>query len=220
MILKINLGLKMKKMIVGLMAASAASFTFAQTGFKPGFYLGADAGYTIVDNNAQAFANGLVATNGGSASVTQNRDISVGRIYTGYKITENFDVEVGYFASGNVSYRFSGVSSGNTAYAGTADVAAKGIDYSILMRPNISTGWNSAFLQVGGHSSKETVDVYGTNIRGGKSSASGTGYLYGAGYDLNIAKDIDIRLKATYLNKIAGTSDDATIYSVGVIGRF
>ncbi len=210
----------MKKIIIAIAAVSASTVAFAQSGFKPGFYVGGDIGYTIVDNNAQAFANGLVATNGGSASVTQNRDVGIGRIYGGYKITENFDVEVGYFASGDVSYRFSGVSSGNTAYSGTADVAAKGIDYSILMRPSISTGWNAAFLQVGGHSSKETVDVYGTNIRGGKLSASGTGYLLGAGYDFNITKEIDIRVKATYLNKIAGTSDDATVYSVGVIGRF
>jgi hypothetical protein len=213
--------MKMKKVLVALVAVGVSTISFAQSGFKPGFYLGADAGYTVVDNNAQTFANGLVATNGGSSSVTQNRDVGVGRLYAGYKITENFDVEVGYFASGDISYRFSGVSSGNTAYSGTADVAAKGVDYSILMRPNLSTGWNAAFLQVGGHSSKQTVDVYGTNIRGGKLSASGTGYLVGAGYDLNVAKDIDIRLKATHLTKIGGSSgDNATIYSVGVIGRF
>lgn len=210
----------MKKILLATALAGLATASFAQSSFKPGFYVGADAGYTVVNNNAQTFANGLVATNGGSASVTQNLDVGVGRIFAGYKITENFDVEVGYFKSGNVSYRFSGVSSGSTAYAGTADVTAKGLDYSILVRPDISTGWNGAFVQVGGHSSKEAVDVYGTNIRGGKLSTSGTGYLAGAGYDLNVAKDIDVRLKVTYLNKIAGTDDNATVYSVGIVGKF
>jgi hypothetical protein len=97
----------------------------------------------------------------------------------------------------------------------------------MLRAQNCRTRFTGQFIQrelhvpVGGHSSKQTVDVYGSNIRGGKLSASGTGYLVGAGYDLNVAKDIDIRLKATHLTKIGGSSgDNATIYSVGVIGRF
>jgi hypothetical protein len=212
----------MRKMIlVGFAIATSAAVNIAQAqGFKPGIYAGVEAGYAPVKNNAQAFANSLVATNGGSASTTQNLNVGIGRIFAGYKITENFDAEVGYFTAGNVNYTFSGVSSGSTAYSGVAQVATNGWDYAVLVRPGVSTGLNNVFLTLGGHTSKEEITVTGTNIRGGKSNANGNGYLYGLGYDLSVAQSMDVRFKITRVQKIAGTDDAATAFTIGIVGKF
>lgn len=209
----------MKKILLATVIVAASTGAIAQS-FKSGYYAGGELGYTLVDNNAQNFANGLVAVNGGSSSVTQNRGLGIGRAFVGYKATENFDVELGYFQSGDVNYTFSGVSSGGTAYSGTTKVSVKGFDYSVLLRPSISSGMNAAYLRIGGHSSKEEATTSGTNIRGGKISESGTGYLYGAGYDINIGTNLDARLQITRLEKVAGTSDKATVFSVGILGKF
>lgn len=199
---------------------STAAVGIHAEGFKPGIYAGVEAGYAPVKNNAQAFANSLVATNGGSAATTQNSNVGIGRLFAGYKITENLDAELGYFSAGDVNYTFSGVSSGNTAYSGVAKVETSGWDYSLLVRPSLSSGWNNAFIVLGGHRSKENVTVTGTNITGGKINTSGTGYLYGLGYDASVGQSMDVRFKITRLQKIAGTDDAATAFSVGIVGKF
>ena len=206
--------------VVALVTISQASIADTLA-FKPGVYVGAELGATRVDNNAQAFANGLVAVNGGSSSVTQNTSVGTGRVFAGYKIIENMDAEVGYFKTGDITYTFSGVSSGSTAYSGATKVNAEGFDYSVLFRPTIQSGLHGAFLRLGGHSSSENATTTGTNIRGGKSDISGTGYLYGLGYDIASSQTFDIRLQWTHLEKVAGVSDDkANVFSVGFLAKF
>ena len=97
----------MKKLLItaGLIGAATSVGVSAQT-FTPKFYAGAELGYAAVANNAQTFANSLVATNGGSASVTQNRSIAVGRIFGGYKVLENVDLELGAAQTSNVNIIF------------------------------------------------------------------------------------------------------------------
>lgn len=215
-----NMKLKILAVIVALVTISPASMADTLA-FKPGVYVGAELGATRVDNNAQAFANGLVAVNGGSSSVTQNTSVGTGRVFAGYKIIENMDAEVGYFKSGDITYNFSGVSSGSTAYSGVAKVNAEGFDYSVLFRPSIQSGLHGAFLRLGAHSSRENLVITGTNIRGGKADASGTGYLYGLGYDIASTQTFDVRLQWMRLEKIAGISDDkANVFSVGFLAKF
>ncbi len=212
--------LKILAVIVALVTISPASMADTLA-FKPGVYVGAELGATRVDNNAQAFANGLVAVNGGSSSVTQNTSVGTGRVFAGYKIIENMDAEVGYFKSGDITYNFSGVSSGSTAYSGVAKVNAEGFDYSVLLRPSIQSGLHGAFLRLGAHSSRENLVITGTNIRGTKADVSGTGYLYGLGYDIASTQTFDVRLQWMRLEKIAGeSSDKANVFSVGFLAKF
>jgi opacity protein-like surface antigen len=210
----------MKKLLAVAVLATLSTGAMSQS-FKQGFYAGAELGATRVDDNAQTFANTLVANNGGSASVTQNTSVGVGRLFAGYKVTENFDLEVGYFQTGDIDYTFAARTRNNIPYSGTSSVSVNGFDYSVLIRPNISTGYNAAFLKLGGHTAKTKLETSGVNLVGGNASESGTGYLYGAGYDINVAKNMDVRLQATRLQKVSGESDNnATVFSVGILGKF
>jgi opacity protein-like surface antigen len=211
----------MKKLLVVATLATLSLNAIAQS-FKPGYYAGAELGATRVEDNAQLLANRLVAEAGGSASVNQDTSIGVGRVFFGYKVIENVDLELGYFQTGDAEARFSGVTRGNTPYNGVFKLSASGFDYSALIRPSISTGLNNAFIRLGGHSSKEELQLSGSSIVNSQTiKQSGTGMLYGAGYDINVTKNIDARLQITRLLKIAGNSDEkATVYSIGILGKF
>lgn len=191
--------------------------------FKPEFYLGLQGGGARLANNAQISADRLVSLNGGSAVVTQNRNLAIGRVFAGFKLTENFDAEIGYFQSGNLNINFSGLTGAGAAYSGRTTAITKGFDYSLLLRPSYSSGFNSAFLRIGGHRSKLDTTTSGVNIIGGSTSTSGNGYLYGLGYDINVNDNFDARLEVTRLQRIAGLRDnnsDFTQFSIGIIGKF
>ena len=213
----------MKKVLLSVvLLASATSFAQSNS-FKPGFYAGIDAGYTKVSDQTNTTATTLVSGVGGSAAVTQNTGIGVGRIFGGYKVTENFDVELGYFQTGDITQNIAGVARNSVAYTGSVKIETSGYDYSVLARPNISTGWNNAFLKIGGQHSeyKSTITLTGTSTASISNKVNGNGYLFGAGYDFNVANNIDVRAQATRLMKIAGESDsNATIYQIGVVGKF
>lgn len=212
----------MKKLLftAGLIGAAASFGVSAQT-FTPQFYAGAELGYAALENNAQKFANALVATNGGSASVTQNSGIAVGRIFGGYKVLENVDLELGAAQTSNVNYNFAARGGGGAAYSGTTSVSVMVLDYSALLRPSISTGLNNLYVRLGGTWAKETVSTSGANVSGGSGSYSGSGYLYGLGYDLPIDKTFNARFQVNRLQNIAGqSSETATVFSVGFLGKF
>jgi hypothetical protein len=103
------------------------------------FYVGADLGYSSVSDNSQQLANALVTSVGGSATVTQNTGVAIGRLFGGYKINENFALELGYGASSNVNYSFSGISRSSVAYTGSASESIYGLDYAVVVRPSVST---------------------------------------------------------------------------------
>lgn len=196
----------------------------AQSNTPEKFYGGLEVGRASVANETGPLTSALVSEVGGSASATQDSSINDYRIFGGYKLNENVNFELGYVQTSSLGLNFSGVSGGSSAYTGSATQKFSGFDYSVLLRPNVSTGWNNMFFRVGGHSLKGSVDV---TINGGGGSASvtdkfsGTGTLFGLGYDLNVAKNVDVRVSVNRLNKIAGRSDsDATIYSLGVLTRF
>ena len=212
----------MKKIMVaaGLIAGVASFGASAQT-FTPKFYAGAEVGYSAVDNNAQNVANTLVATNGGSASVTQNTGIATGRIFGGYKVIEYVDVELGAFRGGNVNYNFAAIGGGGAPYSGTTSIYTQGIDYSVLLRPSMSSGFNNLFVRLGGIWSQENQSTSGTNVTGGNGTTSGSGYIYGLGNDVPVDKTFDARLSINRLQNIAGnSSDNATVYSVGILAKF
>ena len=212
----------MKKLLLSVaIISSVTSFSVSAQTFNPQFYAGAELGYAALANNAQTFANSLVATNGGSASVTQNRTIAIGRIFGGYKVLENVDLELGAAQTSNVNYNFSALSRANAAYSGTTSVSTMLLDYSVLLRPSISTGFNNLYLRLGGTWAKETGSTSGTNVTGGNGSYSGSGYVYGLGYDQPINKTFDARFQINRLENVAGqSSDKVTVFSVGFLGKF
>ena len=67
---------------------------------------------------------------------------------------------------------------------------------------------------------KADITLTGTSTASISKSLSGSGLLFGVGYDTSITKNIDFRASYTYLNKIGGTSDYANVFSVGVLTKF
>jgi hypothetical protein len=187
-------------------------------------YIGAELGYTTVSDNAQLLANNLVNTVGGSAAVTQNLSVAIGRLFAGYKLNENFALELGYGASSNVNYNFSGVSRGNVAYTGTASDSVSGLDYVLVARPSVSSGLNNLYFKAGGtYYTDKVTTTASTSVASATTtfSSSGTGYLLGAGYDIPLGQDLDFRVSYSYLNNIAGLSGSyANVFSVGILKKF
>lgn len=209
----------------------AALFTFAGTGamaqsatFKPGFYAGIELGYASLKDQTQETANDLVGAVGGRVSVTQDSGIFDGRLFGGYKIIENIDFELGFTQSGTASQTASGVSRTNVAYTANADISNSGLDYSVLLRPSISTGFNNLFFRVGGTYLTQKTQISAS--AGGASASqtintSGSGYLLGLGYDIPVSKSIDVRAAYNYVGNIAGVSNNySNRFSIGLLGKF
>jgi hypothetical protein len=204
---------------VGTLATSA----YAQTAnsFTP--YMGAEFG-RVNFKNQTGVATILVNAIGGSASSTQDTGVGVGRLFGGLNFNENFGAELGYITTSNATATFNGVSSGGVAYTGTASQKTDGVDFSALIRPSISTGMNGLFARIGGHSLsiKNTVTIATGAASGASSSTvSGTGALFGIGYDGKISDKIDFRAAVTLYNQVANiSSNDTTLFSVGIVGKF
>ncbi len=216
--------MKNKTLLTMLLVCSSPAFA-DQAASK--FYGGLDLGSAKVENRAQAIADNLVSVFGGSSSVTQTVRNGALRFYGGYKAFENADFELGYMQSRDFDTSASGVagaSYSNTAYSATGSVKVSGFDYSVLLRPDRSTGMNGFFLRLGGHSYKAeantAVSFGGTNVSV-NTKESGTGIMYGIGYDVSINETLDVRFGITQMKKMAGLSNnDATYFSVGVKGSF
>jgi OOP family OmpA-OmpF porin len=209
----------MKKTFVALAFASIGLAAHAE-----GFYMGAGVGFNKVDNSLSEFNTAMLNAVGGSIVSTQETGVQNLRLLGGYKINENFAVEVGYVNSSKWDLNFSGVSSGNVAYNGNGNISFSGLDVAAVVRPGASSGYNNFFATIGLHNYKAKVGVtftvngtpYTTN-----TSETGTGTLLGIGYDLKIDKGLDLRFTATRLNKLAGDSDsNTTNIGIGLIQHF
>jgi hypothetical protein len=205
--------------IVGLFTTSSN----AQNAPLSKGYLGFEFG-AVKFKDQQSIASGLVGAVGGTASSVQDTGTTIGRFFGGLSVNENFGAELGYIMSGTANASFSGVSSGSVAYSGTASQKTTGFDYSALIRPGISTGYNGLFLRVGGHSLSTKVDVNivtGSSSGVSSSTTSGTGSLIGIGYDGKINDKLDFRLAYTAYNSVGGVSgNDTSLVSFGLIAKF
>ena len=208
----------MKRKLIALCAplALVSTSAFAQV------YAGIELGYGNNDNTSQNVANGLVNAVGGVVSVTQDTTYSTGRIFGGYNFTENIGVELGYTQSSNINTNAVGVAGNSVAYTASEAVSVNGYDYSVLLRPSKSTGFNGLFLRLGATNLTEsgTWTATGTSTVSGSSSISGSGTVVGFGYDQEITDKWSIRYSYTDLTKIANTSDNAIIYSAAAIVKF
>jgi hypothetical protein len=166
----------------------------------------------------------LVSAVGGAATATQDSTVSTFKILAGYRYTENLDLEAAYFQSGTASLNFNGVSRGAVAYTGSSSLKFSGFEYAANVRPSVASGWNDLYFRVGGHSSKLDTNVsINANAVSASSntSYSGTGTLYGVGYDQKINETTKVRYSAVKYSKVGGESDSGgTVYSIGFVKDF
>ena len=212
----------MKKLVMVLAISALSSQAFAAEKNLVGGYGGVELGYSKVESDAQAAANNLVSQVGGAVTVTQDTGVAIGRLFAGYNINENFAVELGYIGTSDVSQHAAGVAGNNVAYTATANVSVSGIDYSVLLRPSIASGWNGLFGRIGGHYLEASTDYTATaaSTVSGTRNVSGGGFQVGLGYDSEIAENVDFRTSYTYYNSLAGGNGHANVFSIGVLGKF
>ena len=211
----------MKKLLISAVVAAVSSGALAAE--NNAFYLGAEAGYTRIEDTTQQNANTLVNILGGSVAVTSDTGMALGKIFAGYQFTENFSAEIGAYKTSDFDERAAGVTGGGSAYTVSAKTDVYGYEASFLVRPNVSTGLNGLFGRFGGHWDKlETT--YAASAAGASANGnqwnSGTGFLVGAGYDAEISKDVKARAGWTYYDGVAGTEAYANVGSVAVIVKF
>jgi outer membrane protein W len=206
-------GNRMKKIItaVSLVAASLSAQAQAQS---QGFYIGGGGNFsTVNDSPEQANAN-FVSILGGTASTTMDTSVTSLRLVGGYKVNENFAIEVGYLNSSKFNSSSSGKTGsrfGSQAWTATLDTSFSGVDVAAIIRPSIASGYNAFFATIGMHSYKSKTGIAVTVTGQTLSSVtknSGSGTMFGAGYDLNLDKDLDLRLTYIRTNKIAGESEN------------
>jgi hypothetical protein len=195
--------------------------SFAQ-GVSSGAYFGLEGGAGSLKDSTGEVAGTLVNAVGGSAVVTQDASVLVGRLLAGYQFNENVSAELGYSFTGSVDTKITGVSSSAVAYTGTAKATYSGVDYSVLIRPSVSSGANGFFLKLGGHNLtvKTEATLTGTSTASASSSISGTGTLFGFGYDWPFSTTSFARLSYTAYNKIAGGDGNQGVVSFGLTSKF
>ena len=133
----------------------------------------------------------------------------LGRLFGGYNFNENIALELGAYRMATYEYR-SGVINAN--------VDNWGIDYSLLLRPNKSTGLNGLFVRAGGHWSDTSVDACGFSCA--SANQSGSGFMAGAGYDAKFNEAMAARISYTYRNSLSSLEADGNVGSVGILYNF
>lgn len=206
--------------LFSLTLAHCSTTAFA-TSVQPLFYVGAELGIPFGSDQAGYLSQMLVSRLGGSASVADSNVVALGRLFGGYKVLENLDIEVGAYQTGKSSLQFTGaVNTFPFRYSGVARNSADGINYTVLFRPNLVSGWNRAFFRLGGHWSRlETTTIIRTFSATTKDS--GSGLVYGVGYDGVINETMNWRLQMTRTNNVAGKSGFNTyVMSIGILKSF
>lgn len=158
---------------------------------------GIDIGFGYVDIGAKDTAQTIANLAGSTVTYTYDSGAFAGRFYIDYGITDQLLIEAGYFQSGNIDakYTLSGVTV-------TESYSVNGFDLSAVIKPSDQ----GIFFKGGFHSSdiqgNASIRISGTTYAA-KATASGTGYLVGAGYDFSE----NYRIGYTYYSNIGGDSN-------------
>lgn len=206
-------------MALALLTMTSTTFAEEST-FIARPYLGADLAYVKINDDSQSLSNELISAFGGTATASQETSKFAGRIFAGYKITENIDVELGYMQTSHFRANVSGVDSGSVAYTGSASIKVSGFDYAVLIRPSLNSGYNNLYFRIGGTNwdAKTSATLNGSTST---DTTNGGGTQYGVGYDGDITPDLKGRVAFTRYEKISGDSENyANVFSVGIFKNF
>lgn len=199
----------MKKNIAAAVAAIAAMMAAgsvaAQT-VDSGVYIGLEGGIASIS---------AIATPTNGVKTSETNEAAALRALVGYQINKNFAVELGYFATDD--FKQDGTDRSRTVrYNLKADV--KGADLSVIYK--FTEFVPGLYLKAGATHSKVSASL--SQPAGNSSgSVSGTGYLFGLGYEFAVAQNVGINVGYTRYEKLGGESDNKmNLYSAGVKYKF
>ncbi|AYR25303.1 hypothetical protein RB25_12990 [Herbaspirillum rubrisubalbicans] len=197
-----------KNIAVAAMATMMAAGSVAAQTVDSGVYLGLEGGITTIDGISPPI---------GGFKTSETNEAATLRALVGYQFNKNFAVELAYFATDDFKQDGSN-RTGSVRYNAKASV--KGGDLSVIYK--FTEFVPGLYLKAGvTHSSVDyKINIVNSSLSA-SSSESGTGYLYGLGYDFSVSQNVGIRVGYTRLEKLGGESDNkANLYSVGVKYKF
>ncbi len=183
----------------------AAGSVAAQT-VDSGVYIGLEGGIASIS---------AIATPTNGVKTSETNEAAALRALVGYQINKNFAVELGYFATDD--FKQDGTDRSRTVrYNLKADV--KGADLSVIYK--FTEFVPGLYLKAGATHSKVSASL--SQPAGNSSgSVSGTGYLFGLGYEFAVAQNVGINVGYTRYEKLGGESDNKmNLYSAGVKYKF
>ena len=173
-------------------------------------HVGIDFGWAIADIGADETAQTIANLSGSTVTYAYDKATFAGRIYMDYDIGNDLFAEVGYLQSGSLDAKYT--LSGVTA---TESYVVKGVDLTLGFKDTES----GLFLKGGMHSSQidgsASITISGTTYAA-NADASGTGYLFGAGMDLDEG-GYTTRIGYTYYANMGGeTTADVGLLYIGL----
>lgn len=198
----------MKKTLIAL-----SVMAFSQMAYSQSSYFGIEGGWAFADIKADETAQYLANVSSRTTTYTYDKATGMARIYYGTNVAKNIDVEIGYFATGDLKASYS-----NSLGTASEKYNAYGVDLSAVYRPESS----GLFFKAGLHQSKiegnarVTIGSYSASAAGNES---GMGVLLGIGYDAKLSNDLYWHTAFTHLNKVAGEIN-ANVISLGISKKF
>lgn len=200
----------MKKILIAT-AMLAASSAFAQSASPGQFYVGLDGG-----RQKLSFSDDLSGGPASPAAFTNSR--TAARLFGGYQITPNWAVELGYSST---NY---GVTVDDADERSTGNMRLKGLDVGVSYKfTDVVPG---LFVKAGISRFKANASGSGVEKAPGTpftitGSLSGTGPMFGFGYETNLTGNLDGHIGYTQYNKVAGDGDvKLKVYYAGLKYRF
>ena len=158
---------------------------------------GIELGFGFADIGAEETAQAIANLSGSTTTVTYDTGALAGRIYLEYGLSNELSIDAGYIMSGDIdaTYTLNGASA-------TESYSVSGLDAALSYSPP----GQGFFFKGGFHSSEiegnASVTVGGTTYAA-TASASGEGYLVGAGFDFSD----NSRVGYTYYANMGGDAE-------------
>ena len=176
---------------------------FTSSAYAADIKMGVEGGIGYADMRAEETAQTLANLSGSTVTYTYDEATWMGRIFADYAFSPEFSTEVGYFLTGSLdaTYTISGSSA-------TESYDAMGLDFAGVIKTD-----SSLYFKAGLHTS-ELNGAASLTIGGTKYSISetisGTGYLAGAGIELDGS-----RYGLTYYSDLGGDGDSGMVFVYG-----
>lgn len=200
---------------------AAILLTVGATSAQAAGYAGFDAGYGKADQGpaVSALGQALANASGNTVAATYATAASAGRLFVGWNVAKDIDVELGYLKTSSLDATFTGTTAGGVAFSLKTGFDASGFDAAVVWWP-----MDGVFVKGGLHSSDVNLAL-AANVASASAtysvSRSGTGALVGVGYESDISKTMGWRVAYTRYNSLGGLDGaDMDLVSAGLKMKF
>ena len=163
------------------------------------FGFGVDGGATYADMKAEETAQQIADLSGSTVTYTYDEATWAGRLFADYGITDDVNVELGWWVTGSLdaTYTISGASATESYTMSAFDVSLK-VGSPVFVKGGIHRSTLNGAATI-------TIDGTEYDI---EDSISGTGWLIGGGLEIG-----DSRVGGSYIANVGGDSDSSTFFA-------